>query len=59
MSNSSVNIDFIALGKALQLYIREKAKISGSTIVYKSGDQLIEENLRTFKKTVLKKYIPS
>jgi hypothetical protein len=59
MSNSSVNIDFIALGKALQLYFREKAKISGSTIVYKSGDQLIEENLRTFKKTVLKKYIPS
>lgn len=59
MLNSSVNIDFIKLGKAFQLYIREKAKISGSTILYKSGDHLIEENPRTSQKTILKKYILS
>lgn len=54
---SAVNIDFKLLSSAFQIYIRKKAKISGSTIVYIKGDQLIEENPKTFKQRILKQYI--
>jgi hypothetical protein len=59
MLNSPVNIDFELLSRAFQKYIREKAKMSGSTILYKKDNQLIEENPKTFKKRILKEYIYS
>ena len=59
MINSQVNIDFKLLSFAFQKYIREKARKSGSTILYKKGDQLIEENPSTSKTKILKEYIHS
>lgn len=57
MVTPSVNIDFKVLSIAFQIYIRKKAKLSGSTIVFKKGNQLIEENPSTFKQKILKEYI--
>ena len=59
MNSSQVNIDFKLLALAFQKYIREKAKKANSTILYKLGDQLIEENPATLQKKVLKEYIRS
>lgn len=59
MITSQVNIDFRLLSIAFQKHIREKAKKSGSTILYKKNDQLIEENPTTSKIRILKKYTPS
>jgi len=59
MSQSQVNIDFTLLSRAFQKYIREKARKANSTILYKIGDQLIEENPSTLKKKILKEYIHS
>lgn len=59
MTTSPVNIDFELLSLALQKYIREKALKSNSTILYKKGDQLIEENPKTLQKKVLKEYFHS
>ncbi len=59
MITSQVNIDFKLLTLAFQKYIREKAKKANSTILYKIGDQLIEENPATSQRKVLKEYIHS
>ena len=56
MISSQVNIDFKFITLAFQKFIREKAKQTGGTIVYKYGNQLIEENPTTFTKKVLKEY---
>lgn len=59
MISSQVNIDFRQLSVAFQKYIREKATKSNSTILYKKGSQLIEENPKTLSKTILKEYSKS
>ena len=59
MTSSQVNIDFKLLTLAFQKFIREKAKKANGTILYKLGDQLIEENPTTLQKKVLKEYINS
>ncbi|HEX4372899.1 MAG TPA: hypothetical protein VHZ50_06275 [Puia sp.] len=59
MSVSPVNIDFKLLSLALQKYIRQKAIQSNSTILYKKGDKLIEENPKTSTIKILKEYIHS
>jgi len=59
MITSQVHIDFKLLTPAFQKYIREKAIKANSTILYKIGDQLIEENPATLQKNVLKEYIHS
>lgn len=59
MITSQVNINFKLLGLAIQKYIREKATKSNSTILYRKGDQLIEENPKTLEKKILKEYIHS
>ncbi len=59
VTKSQVNIDFKLLGIALRKYIREKATRSNSTILYKEGDQLIEENPKTSKRRVVKEYTNS
>ena len=56
MTTSQVNIDFKLLGLAFQRYIREKAAKANGTILYKNGNQLIEENPRTSQKKILKEY---
>lgn len=56
MTISRVNIDFKLLGAAFQKYIREKATKSNATILYKNGNQLIEEDPKTSQKTILKEY---
>lgn len=59
MTTSQVNIDFKLLALAFQRYIREKATKSNSTILYKKGNQLIEEDPRTSQKKILKEYTHS
>lgn len=56
MISSQVNIDFKLLSLAFQRYIREKASKSNSTILYKKGDKLIEENPKTSSQKILKEY---
>ncbi len=56
MITSQVNIDFKLLSIAFKKYIREKAKKSNSTILYKKDGQLIEENPTTSQKRILKEY---
>jgi hypothetical protein len=59
MITSPVNIDFKLLSVALKKYIREKARKSNSTILYKKGNQLIEENPKTELTKILKEYTHS
>jgi hypothetical protein len=59
MSPSQVNIDFKLLNIALKKYIREKARKSNGTILYKKGNQLIEENPKTEQTKIIKEYIRS
>lgn len=59
MSSQQVNINFERLRRAFQRNVRNKARRSGSTIVYKRANQLIEEDPQTSQKRVLKEYLPS
>jgi hypothetical protein len=59
MTTSRVNIDFKLLAPAFQRYIREKATRSNGTILYKNGNQLIEEDPKTSEKKILKEYTHS
>jgi hypothetical protein len=59
MISSQVKIDFNLLKLAFKAFIREKAKKSNSTILYKNGDQLIEENPSTRQIKILKEYTHS
>jgi hypothetical protein len=54
MKPRQINIDFKKMEKAFRDYVRWKAIEAHSTIIYKKGDQLIEEDPATLKKTVLK-----
>ena len=54
MKPRQINIDFKKMEKAFREYVRKKAIEAHSTIIYKQGDQLIEEDPATSKKTVLK-----
>jgi hypothetical protein len=56
MNSPLVRIDFELLSKLFQEYVREKAKQFGSTIVYKKGDILIEEDPQDSTQRVLKHY---
>lgn len=53
MKMRQVNIDFKKMEKAFREYVRQKAIDARSTIIYKQGDQLIEEDPITLKKTVI------
>jgi hypothetical protein len=59
MITSQVKIDFTILSRALKEYVRQKALQSNSTILYKKGNQLIEENPKTSQTKILKEYIHS
>lgn len=54
MKPRQINIDFKKMEKAFQEYVRSKAIEAHSTIIYRRGDQLIEEDPATSKKTILK-----
>jgi hypothetical protein len=56
MNGSKVYIDFEILTQEFSKFVREKAKSSGSNIVYKKENQVIEENPRTAEKRILKSY---
>jgi ABC-type arginine transport system ATPase subunit len=58
MDTPQVNINFKVLSSVFKKYIRDKAKKSGSTIVYIEKGQLIEENPNTLVKRILKEYNP-
>lgn len=55
MEKSQVNIDFKLMETAYREYVREKAILAGSTIVYVKDGQLIEENPKTLEKNILNK----
>jgi len=50
-----VNIDFKKVGKTFSDFVRAKAVAAGSTIVYVSNGQYIEEDPKNNKITILKK----
>ncbi len=54
MESLQVNIDFAVIGKTFEKYVRQKAILAGSNIVYAVNGQLIEEDPRTLKKNVIK-----
>lgn len=56
MNSYKVHIDFEVLSKVFSTFVREKAKLSGSNIVYKKGNNVIEENPLTSEKKILKTY---
>ena len=51
---SRVHIDVSKLAKAMRDHVVAKAAQFGSTIIYKQGDALIEENPCTAEKRVIK-----
>ena len=54
MEKLQVNIDFNVLAKAFREYVRTKAILAGSTIIYKENGNLIEEDPKSAKKKILK-----
>ena len=56
MSKILINIDFDSIQKSFGKFIREKAEKAHSTIVYRQGQQLVEEDPRTRQKKILKEY---
>ena len=54
MKPRQVNIDFKKMENAFRDYIRWKAIEARRTIIYKKGDQLIEEDPVTLKKIIFK-----
>jgi hypothetical protein len=59
MNIYKVNIDFDVLARIFAEFVRDKAKLSGSTIVYKQDNLVIEENPRTSEKKIIKTYTSS
>jgi hypothetical protein len=49
-----INIDFKQMEKAFREHVRKKAIDAHSTIIYREGNRLIEEDPATSKKTILK-----
>ena len=58
MSSPQVHIDFKKMQSAIKAYVRRKAEISGSNIIYVKNGQLIQENPKSNIKTVLKAVFP-
>lgn len=58
MPSSLVHIDFKKMQSAIWIYVRRKAEVSGSNIIYVKNGQLIQENPKANKKTVLKVVFP-
>lgn len=58
MPSSEVHIDFKKMQSAIMAYVRRKAEISGSDIIYVKNGQLIQENPKSNKKTILKVVFP-
>lgn len=54
MPNKKVNIDVEKMQQAFQDYVRKKAILANSTIIYEENGQLIEEDPKTCKKIILK-----
>jgi hypothetical protein len=59
MKTNPVTIDFQQLGPKFREYVREKAIKNNSTIVYRRGTQLVEENPKTLHIRVLEEHYPS
>lgn len=54
MSSLQVHINFTEMKYAMKAFARRKAEISGSSIFYVENGQLIQENPKKNRKTVLK-----
>lgn len=59
MNYSLVNIDYMAMAKALSKHIREKAAHSNSTIIYLKNGAIIEEDPKNNTKSILKQSLSS
>jgi hypothetical protein len=55
MKKKEVEIDFKRMETAMREYVLKKALDAGSTIVYREGENIIEEDPSTLKKTILRK----
>jgi hypothetical protein len=53
MKKSPVNIDVDTMGKAVKAFVRERARSSGSSVVYRENKVIVRENPRTGEKTVI------
>ena len=54
-----VRINFKKAKETFREFVRDKARQAGSTIVYMANGQLIEEDPRTEKITILKEVFPA
>lgn len=54
MKADPVNIDFKTFGKSFREYVVSKAKVAGSTLVYMSNGNLVEEDPRKETIKILK-----
>ena len=54
MKKREVNIDFKKMESAVRKYVVKKALESGTTIVYQENGHIVEEDPKSFKKTILK-----
>lgn len=59
METSRINIDFKQMENAYRAHVRKKAILADSTIVYAKNGQLIEEDPKTLKITILNKDLSS
>jgi hypothetical protein len=55
MSSPYIYIDFKKMQSALKAYVRHKAALAGSNIIYVENGQLIKENPKAHKKAILKR----
>ena len=53
MKKSLVNFDGDRFGKAVEAYVRDRAIRKGSFMVYEEDTEIVKEDPRTGKKTVL------
>lgn len=55
--SADIYIDLTKMQVALKHFVRKRAEKTGSNIIYVRNSQLVKENPKTHKKSVLK-YIP-
>ena len=53
VKKEKVNINFPKMAETYRKYVRKKAILAGSSIVYVRGNKLIKENPGTLVKTIL------
>jgi len=58
VKSPEIRTDFKLLAKSFRDYVRIKAIVSGSNIVYLKDDQIIEEDPTSLKKRVIKTVSP-